>query len=58
MPIRIDSDGPLQLIWSEKGMNIEQVMKLMGHAKVETTMIYVTVKETNVRETYRRVRAG
>ena len=41
-----------------RGMKVEQVMKLMGHAKIETTMIYVTVKESNVRETYRRVRAG
>ena len=33
-------------------------MVLMGHSKIETTMIYVTVKTSSVREAYRRLRAG
>ena len=41
-----------------RGMPVEQLMVLMGHSKIETTMIYVTVKTASVRETYRRVRAG
>lgn len=41
-----------------RGMAIEQLMVLMGHSKIETTMIYVTVKTSNVREAYRRMRTG
>lgn len=41
-----------------RGMPVEQLMVLMGHSKIETTMIYVTVKTSNVREAYRRMRAG
>ena len=41
-----------------RGMPIEQLMVLMGHSKIETTMIYVTVKTSSVREAYRRLRTG
>lgn len=41
-----------------RGMPVEQLMVLMGHSKIETTMIYVTVKTSSVREAYRRLRAG
>lgn len=41
-----------------RGMPVEQLMVLMGHSKIETTMLYVTVKTSSVREAYRRLRAG
>ena len=41
-----------------RGMPVEQLMVLMWHSKIETTMIYVTVKTSSVREAYRRLRAG
>lgn len=41
-----------------KGMRIEEVMVLMGHTKVETTLIYCNIKESNVRESFRRLSAA
>ena len=32
----------------EKGMPIEQVQKLLGHSKIDTTLHYATVNQTNV----------
>lgn len=37
-----------------KGMPIEQVQKLLGHAKIDTTMHYALVKQENVRESHRK----
>lgn len=37
-----------------KGMRIEEVMVLMGHTKIETTLIYCNIKQDNVRESYRK----
>lgn len=37
-----------------RGMRIEEVMVLMGHTKIETTLIYCNIKEANVREAYRK----
>lgn len=40
-----------------RGMRIEEVMVLMGHTKVETTLIYCNIKQDNVRESYRKYAA-
>ena len=37
-----------------RGMRIEEVMVLMGHVKVETTLIYCSIKQDNIRESYRK----
>ena len=36
---------------------IEEVMVLMGHTKIETTLIYCNIKQDNVRESYRKYAA-
>lgn len=38
----------------EKGMPIEQVQKLLGHAKIDTTMHYAMVNQSNVKASHRR----
>lgn len=38
----------------DKGMPIEQVQKLLGHAKIETTMRYAMVSQKNVKASHRR----
>ena len=38
----------------DKGMPIEQVQKLLGHAKIETTMHYALVDQGNVKSSHRR----
>ena len=40
-----------------RGMRLEEVMVLMGHSKVETTLIYCNIKQDSVRESYRRFAA-
>lgn len=40
-----------------RGMRIEEVMTLMGHTKIETTLIYCNIKQDNVRESYRKYAA-
>lgn len=40
-----------------RGMRIEEVMVLMGHTKLETTLIYCNIKQDNVRESYRKYAA-
>ena len=40
-----------------RGMRIEEVMALMGHTKMETTLIYCSIKQDNVRESYRKYAA-
>ena len=37
-----------------RGMPVEQVKEYLGHEKLDTTMIYCTVKEQNVRESFRK----
>ena len=41
-----------------RGMRIEEVMVLMGHTKMETTLIYCNIKQDNVRESFRRLSAA
>lgn len=38
----------------DKGMPIEQVQKLLGHIKIETTMHYTVVKQSNVKFSHRK----
>ena len=38
----------------EKGMPIEQVQKLLGHAKIDTTMHYAMVNQNNVKASHRK----
>ena len=39
----------------DRGVPIEQVQEILGHAKIETTRIYCTVSESNVRSSFRRL---
>ena len=38
----------------DKGMPIEQVQKLLGHAKIDTTMHYAMVNQCNVKASHRK----
>lgn len=38
----------------DKGMPIEQVQKLLGHAKIDTTMGYAMVNQNNVKQSHRK----
>ena len=38
----------------DKGMPIEQVQKILGHAKIDTTMEYAIVNQNNVKESHRK----
>jgi len=38
----------------DKGMPIEQVQKLLGHVKIDTTLHYAMVNQTNVRNSHRK----
>lgn len=38
----------------DKGMPIEQVQKLLGHARIDTTMHYAMVDQSNVKASHRR----
>lgn len=38
----------------DKGMPIEQVQRLLGHAKIDTTLMYAMVDQSNVRAAHRR----
>ena len=38
----------------DKGMPIEQVQRLLGHIKIETTMQYIMVKQSNVKFSHRK----
>lgn len=38
----------------DKGMPIEQVQKLLGHSKIDTTMHYAMVNQNNVKQSHRK----
>ena len=38
----------------DKGMPVEQVQKLLGHVKIDTTMHYAMVNQTNVKLSHRK----
>ncbi len=44
----------LATIAIDKGMPIEQVQKLLGHIKIDTTMNYAMVSQTNVKNSHRK----
>lgn len=40
-----------------RGMKIEEIAKLMGHAKLETTLIYCNVSQDNIKSSYTKFTA-
>ena len=44
----------LATIAIDKGMPIEQVQRLLGHKKIDTTMCYALVNQSNVKNAHRR----
>ena len=38
----------------DKGMPIEQVQKLLGHVKIDTTLHYAIVNQNNIKLSHRR----
>ena len=38
----------------DKGMPIEQVQHLLGHTKIETTLLYAMVNQNNVKNSHRK----
>jgi site-specific recombinase XerD len=38
----------------DKGMPIEQLQKLLGHQKIDTTLQYAMVKQSNVKIAHRK----
>ena len=38
----------------DKGMPIEQVQRLLGHERIDTTMLYAMVNQSNVKNSHRR----
>jgi site-specific recombinase XerD len=38
----------------DKGMPIEQVQRLLGHVKIDTTMHYAMVNQANVKSSHRK----
>lgn len=44
----------LATIAIDKGMPVEQVQKLLGHVKIDTTMHYAMVNQTNVKLSHRK----
>ena len=38
----------------DKGMPIEQVQKLLGHEKIDTTLGYAMVKQSNVKMAHKK----
>lgn len=39
----------------QKGMNIEEVSQILGHEKLDTTMIYCNVSQNTVKNDYMRI---
>lgn len=42
---------------SKRGMEIQEIQKLLGHTNINTTMVYVAIDETKVATSYRRFTA-
>ena len=38
----------------DKGMPIEQVQRLLGHEKIDTTLRYAQVKQSNVKSAHKK----
>ena len=41
----------------DKGMPVEQVQKLLGHIKIDTTMEYAMVNQNNVKTSHQKYMA-
>lgn len=39
----------------KKGAQLEEVKELLGHTKLDTTMIYCTISKENVKHTHQRL---
>ena len=39
----------------DRGMPIEQVQKLLGHERIDTTLQYAMVKQTNVKMAHKKL---
>lgn len=46
--------GTMATMAIDKGMPIEQVQKLLGHIKIDTTMEYAMVNQSNVKNSHRK----
>ena len=44
----------LATIAIDKGMPIEQLQKLLGHKRIDTTLQYAMVKQSNVKQAHRK----
>ena len=42
---------------SKRGMEIQEIQKLLGHSNINTTMVYIAVDQTKVATSYRRFTA-
>lgn len=42
---------------SKRGMDIQEIQKLLGHATISTTMIYVNTDDTRIQSSYKRYNA-
>ena len=38
----------------DKGISVEQVQKVLGHIKIDTTMEYAMVNQNNVKNSHRK----
>lgn len=48
------ADGRVATQAIDKGMPIEQVQRLLGHVKIDTTMHYAMVNQANVKNSHRK----
>ena len=48
------SGTKLSQIAEQTGMPVEQVQKLLGHSKIDTTMQYAMVNQNNVKMSHRK----
>jgi integrase/recombinase XerD len=42
----------------DRGMPLEQIQKFLGHAKLETTQIYVETSTERIKESYQKALGG
>ena len=38
----------------DKGMPVEQLQKLLGHQRIDTTLMYAMVKQSNIKAAHRK----
>ena len=43
-----------EIVAIDKGMPIEQLQKLLGHQRIDTTLQYAMVKQSNVKIAHRK----